>query len=76
MGAIMELTIVDQVLVTPFDETRNVPMVMRAAGHSQDEISGLAGSPGPPATPNRPDSVKTGSPRRGRPGPKRSRTLF
>ena len=39
MEAIMELTIVDQLLVTLFDEPRNVPMVLRAPGHSQDEIS-------------------------------------
>ena len=35
----MELTIVDQLLICLVDEPRNVPMAMRAAGHTQDEIS-------------------------------------
>jgi hypothetical protein len=39
MEATMELTIVDQLLVTLFDKVRNVPMAMWEAGHSQDEIS-------------------------------------
>jgi hypothetical protein len=34
-----ELTIVDRLLVTLFDKSRNVPMAMREAGHTQDEIS-------------------------------------
>ena len=35
----MELTIVDRLLVTLYDEPRNVPMAMREAGYSQDEVS-------------------------------------
>lgn len=35
----MELTIVDQLLVCLVEEPRNVPMAMRAAGYTQDEIS-------------------------------------
>lgn len=35
----MELTIVDQLLIFLVDKPRNVPMAMREAGHSQDEIS-------------------------------------
>ena len=35
----MELTIVDQLLICLVDQPRNVPMAMRAAGHTQDEIS-------------------------------------
>ena len=35
----MELTIVDQLLIYLVEEPRNVPMAMRAAGHTQDEIS-------------------------------------
>ena len=35
----MEPTIVDQLLIYLVEEPRNVPMAMRAAGHTQDEIS-------------------------------------
>ena len=35
----MDISIVDQLLVTLFDKPHNVPMAMRAAGHTQDEIS-------------------------------------
>ena len=35
----MELTIVDQLLSYLVEEPRNVPMAMRAACHTQDEIS-------------------------------------
>jgi hypothetical protein len=34
----MDVSILDQLLVTLFDQPRNVPMAMREAGH-QDEIS-------------------------------------
>lgn len=35
----MELEIVDQLLICLVDQPRNVHMAMRAAGHTQDEIS-------------------------------------
>ena len=35
----MELTIVDRIVLCLFDQVRNVPMAMREAGYSQDEIS-------------------------------------
>lgn len=35
----MELTIVDRLLVCLVDQPRNVPMTLRAAGYTQDEIS-------------------------------------
>ena len=41
----MDLSIVDRLLVTLFDKPRNVPMAMREAGHTQDDLGGLAGSP-------------------------------
>ena len=34
-----EVDIVDQLLICMVEEPRNVPMAMRAAGHTQDEIS-------------------------------------
>lgn len=38
-GRTMELSIIDQLLICLVDRPRNVPMAMREAGHSQDEIS-------------------------------------
>ena len=35
----MELTIVDRLVLCLFDRVRNVPMAMRAAGYTQDQIS-------------------------------------
>lgn len=35
----MELTIVDQLLICLVGQPRNVPMAMRAAGHTQEAIS-------------------------------------
>lgn len=35
----MELTIVDQLLICLVDQARNVPMTMRSAGHTQEQIS-------------------------------------
>ena len=35
----MELTILDRLLATLFDKPHNVPMAMREAGYSQDEVS-------------------------------------
>ena len=38
-GGTMELMIVDQLLICLVDQPRNVPMAMRADGHTQDAIS-------------------------------------
>ena len=35
----MDVSIVDQLVVALFERTRNLPMAMRAAGHSEEEIS-------------------------------------
>ena len=35
----MELTMVEQLLICLVNQPRNVPMAMRAAGHTQDDIS-------------------------------------
>lgn len=35
----MELSVLDQLLVSLIDQSRHVPMAMRAAGYTQDEIS-------------------------------------
>ena len=35
----MELTIVDRIVLCLFDQVRNVPMAIREAGYSQDQIS-------------------------------------
>lgn len=38
-GITMEFTIIDQLLICLVDQPRKVPMAMRAAGHTQDQIS-------------------------------------